>query len=85
MGIRGSQTLPLEETCVQVILLAEHVCDGNAGQVLAPVALHRIDIEEDDQGREKSREDQEENTDLQALQVHVGAAEAEGQNPSKPR
>lgn len=71
--------------CVQVILLAEHVCDGDAGQVLAPVALHRVDVEEDDQGGEKTQEHQQEDTHLQALQVHVRAAEAEGRNRSKHR
>lgn len=71
--------------CVQVILLAECVCDGDAGQVLAPVALHRVDVEEDDQGGEKTQGHQQEDTDLQALQVHVGAAEAEGRHRSKHR
>lgn len=63
--------------CVQVIRLAEHVCDGDAGQVLAPFALDRVDVEEDQQGGEETHEHQQEDADLQALQVHVGAAEAE--------
>ena len=75
----------LLNSLVQVIILAERVCDGNAGQVLTPVALHRVDIEEDEQGGEKTHKHQQEDKDLQALQVHVGAAEAEGRNPSKHR
>lgn len=42
--------------CIQVILLTEHLCDGDAGQVFAPVTLHRVDIEEDHQGGEKTQE-----------------------------
>lgn len=63
---------------VQVILLTEHVCDGDAGQVFAPVALHGVDVEEDDQGGDETQEHQQEDADLQPLPEHVGAAKAEG-------
>lgn len=71
--------------CIKVVLLTEHVCDGDAGQVLAPVALHSVDIEEDHQGGDEAQEHQQEDADLQALQIHVGAAEARGQRQSKQR
>lgn len=62
---------------VQVVLLAELVRDGDAGQVLAPVTLHRVDVEEDGQGAEKSQEDQQEDADLDPLTVHVGTPKTE--------
>lgn len=62
---------------VQVVLLAELVRDGDAGEVLAPVALDGVDVEEDGQGGEKSQEDQQEDADLDPLAVHVRLAEAE--------
>ena len=62
---------------VQVVLLAELVCDGDAGQVFAPFTLHRVDIEEDGQGGQKPQEDQQEDTDLQPLTVHVGTSKAD--------
>lgn len=63
--------------CVQVVLLAELVCDGDAGEVLAPVALDGVDVEEDGQGGEESQEDQQEDADLDTLAVHIRTAEAE--------
>lgn len=63
--------------CVQVVLLTELVCDGDTGQVFAPVTLHRVDVEEDGQGGEKTQEDQQEDTDLDPLPVHVRTAKAE--------
>lgn len=71
--------------CVQVVLLAEHVCDGDTGQVFAPVALHWVDVEQDDQSGQKTQEHQQEDTDLQPLPVHVGATEAEAQNQPEQR
>lgn len=66
--------------CVQVVLLAELVCDGDAGQVFAPVTLHRVDVEEDGKGGEKTQEDQQEDTDLDPFPVHVRTAKAEEEN-----
>lgn len=43
-----------QKVCVQVILLAELVCDGDAGQVFAPVTLDRVDVEEDGKGGQKT-------------------------------
>lgn len=63
--------------CVQVVLLTELVRDGDAGEVLAPVALDGVDIEEDCQGGEESQEDQQEDADLDPLAVHVKTAKAE--------
>lgn len=38
-----------EQVSIEVVLLTELVCDGDAGQVFAPVTLDRVDIEEDSQ------------------------------------
>lgn len=62
--------------CVQVVLLAELVRDGDAGEVLAPVALHGVDVEEDGEGGEETQEDQQEDADLDTLAVHVGLPKA---------
>lgn len=66
-----------EEVSVQVIFLAELVCDGDAGKVLAPVTLHRVDIEEDGQGGEQTQEDKQEDADLDPLPVHVRTPKTE--------
>lgn len=66
--IRGRRS---DQVGVQVVLLAELVCDGDAGEILAPVALHRVDVEEDGQGGEEAQEDQQEDADLDPLPVHV--------------
>lgn len=62
---------------VQVVLLAELVCDGDTGQVFAPVTLHGVDVEEDGQGGEKAQKDQQEDTNLDPLPVHIGTPKAE--------
>lgn len=67
---------PSEEVSVQVVLLTELVRDGDAGEVLAPVALHRVDVEEDGQGGEQAQEHHQEDADLDTLPVHVGTPEA---------
>lgn len=66
--------------CVQVVLLAELVCDGDAGEVLAPVTLDRVDVEEDGQGGEQSQEDQQGDADLNPLPVHVRMPKAGEKN-----
>lgn len=66
-----------EEVRVQVVLLAELVCDGDTGQVFAPVTLHGVDVEEDGQGGEEAQKDQQEDTDLDPLPVHIGTPKAE--------
>lgn len=71
--------------CIQVVFLTEGLCDGDAGQVFAPVALHGVHIEEDHQGGEKTQEHEQEHTDLQPLPVHIRASEAEGRNQPKHR
>lgn len=70
---------PSEEVSIQVVLLTELVRDGDAGEVLAPVALHRVDVEEDGQGGEQAQEHHQEDADLDTLPVHVGTPEAEEQ------
>lgn len=60
-----------KEVRVQVILLTELVRDGDASEVLAPVALHGINVEEDGQGGEQSYENQQEYADLDPLAIHV--------------
>lgn len=71
------QLSTLEEVCIEVVLLAELVHDGDAGEVLAPVTLHGVDVEEDRQGREQTQENQQEYADLDSLPVHVGLPKAE--------
>lgn len=66
-----------EEVRVQVVLLAELVCDWDTGQVFAPVTLHGVDVEEDGQGGEEAQKDQQEDTDLDPLPVHIGTPKAE--------
>lgn len=68
---------------VQVVLLAELVCDGDAGEVLAPVALHRVDVEENGQSGEQTEEDQQEDADLDSLSVHVGTTKTRGEKNDK--
>lgn len=68
--------------CIQVILLAELVRDGDAGEVLTPVTLHRVDVEEDSQGGEQTQEDQQEDADLDPLPVHVRTPKAGEEKPA---
>lgn len=65
------------EVGVEVILLAELVCERDAGEQLAPLALDGVDIEEHDQSRKKPHEHQQGDDDLTALAVQVHAAEAD--------
>lgn len=67
---------PSEDVCVQVVLLAEFVRDGNAGEVLAPVALDGIDVEEDGQSGEEADEDEQEDADLDSLSESVRVSKA---------
>lgn len=62
---------------VQVVLLAELDCDRDAGEILAPVTLHRVDVEENGQGREQTEEDEQEHADLNPLAVHIRMPETE--------
>ncbi len=71
-----------EEVCVQVVLLTELVGDGDAGEVLAPVTLHRVDVEEDSQSGEQTQEDHQEEADLDPLPVHVRTPKAEEGKPA---
>lgn len=45
------------QVCVQVILLTELVCDRDAGEILAPVTLDGVDVEENSQGGEETQKD----------------------------
>lgn len=63
--------------CVQVILLAELVCDWDAGEILAPVTLDGVNVEENGQGGQETQEDQDEDTDLDPLPVHIRTPKAE--------
>lgn len=65
------------EVSVEVVLLAEFVREGDAGEQLAPLALDRVDVEEHHQAREEPDEHQQEDDDLTALAVQVHAAEAD--------
>lgn len=63
--------------CIQVILLTELVCDGDAGEIFTPVTLDGVDIKENSQGGEETQEDQDEDTDLDPLPVHIRTSKAE--------
>lgn len=65
------------EVGVQVVLLAELVREGDAGEQLAPVALDGVDVEEHGEPREEPHKHQQEDDDLTALAVQVHAAEAD--------
>lgn len=65
------------EVGVEVILLAELVCERDAGEQLAPLALDGVDVEEHDEAREEPHEHQQEDDDLAALATQVHAAEAD--------
>lgn len=65
------------EVGVEVVLLAELVCERDAGEQLAPLALDGVDVEEHHQSRKEPHEDQQEDDDLAALAVQVHAAEAD--------
>lgn len=65
------------EVGVEVILLAELVCERDAGEQLAPLALDGVDIEEHDESRKKPHKHQQEDDDLTALAIQVHAAEAD--------
>lgn len=62
---------------IQVILLAKLVCQGNAGDQLAPLALDGTHIKEHHESGEDAQEQREWDEDLAALAVHVHAAEAD--------
>lgn len=65
------------EVSVEVVLLAEFVREGDAGEQLAPLAFDRVDVEEHHQAGEEPDEHQQEDDDLTALAVQVHAAEAD--------
>lgn len=71
------------EMGIQVILLTELVCQGNAGEQLAPLTLDGMDIKEHHKTREDAQEEREWYEDLAALAVHVHAAEADVGQESK--
>lgn len=62
---------------IQVVLLAELVCEGDAGEELAPFAADGVEVEEDHQAGEEAGKDQLEDDDLAPLPVQVEFAEAD--------
>lgn len=68
---------------IQVILLTKLVCQGNAGEQLAPLTLDWMDIKEHHKTRKDAQEECEWYEDLAALAVHVHAAEADVGQESK--
>lgn len=65
------------EVRIEVVLLAELVGDRNAGEQLAPLTLDGRHVEEHHESREQPHEHHQEDDDLEALAVHVQAAEAD--------
>lgn len=65
------------QVSVQVILLTEFVCEGDAREQLAPVALDGVDVEEHHKAGEEADKHQQEDDDLAAFAVQVHAAEAD--------
>lgn len=68
---------------VQVILLTKLVCQGNAGEQLAPLTLDGMDIKEHHEPREDAQEECEWDEDLAAFTVHVHAAKTDVGQESK--
>lgn len=65
------------EVRVQVVLLAELVCERDTGEELAPLAADGVEIEEDHQTGEKPHENQLEDDNLAAFPVQVKPSEAD--------
>lgn len=65
---------------VQIILLTELVSDGNAGEVLAPVTLYRVNVEENGKSDNQSKEDQQEDQDLEPLTERIRMPKTRGRN-----
>ena len=65
------------EVGVEVVLLAELVGEGDAGEQLAPLALDWVHVEEHHQAGKQAHEHHQEDDDLTALAVHVRPAEAD--------
>lgn len=65
------------QVSVQVVLLAEFVCKGDAREKFAPVALDGVDVKEHHETGEEADKHQQEDDDLTAFAVQVHAAEAD--------
>lgn len=65
------------EVGVEVVLLTELVCEGDAGEQLTPVTLDGVHIEKHHEAGEQPQEHHQEDDDLQPLAVHVHASEAD--------
>lgn len=74
---RAHATRASVEVRVEVILLAELVCERDAGEQLAPLALDGVDVEEHGESGKKPHKHQQEDDDLTALAIQVHAAEAD--------
>lgn len=77
MPCAGFVTALSVEMGIQVILLTKLVCQGNAGEQLAPFALDGTDVKEHHETGEDAQEERERDEDLAALAVHVHAAETD--------
>ena len=62
---------------VEVVLRAEFVREGDAGEQLAPFTLYGVDVEEHHEAGEEADKHQQEDEDLAAFAVQVRAAEAD--------
>lgn len=64
------------EVRIEVVLLTELVGERNAGEQLAPLTLDGRHVKEHHESREQPHEHHQEDDDLEALAIHVQAAEA---------
>lgn len=65
------------EVSVEVVLLAEFVREGDAGEQLAPFTLDWVDIEKHHKARKEPDKHQHEDDNLTAFAVEVHAAKAD--------
>lgn len=65
------------EVSVEVVLLAEFVREGDAGEQLAPLTLDWVDVEEHHEAWKEPDKHQQEDDDLTAFAVQVHAAKAD--------
>lgn len=65
------------EVSIEVVLLAEFVREGDAGEQLAPFTLDWVDIKKHHKAWEEPHKHQQEDDDLTAFAVQVHAAKAD--------
>lgn len=71
------------ELSIQLILFAELVSEGKAGEELAPLAANGVKVKQHHQSGEEPHEDRLENDDLTPLSVQVKFAKADVREEGK--